>query len=635
MCGIVGLLGERIDRELGDRMCDELTHRGPDSRGVWRKEDVWLAHRRLAVLDVSPTGHQPMQSSCGRYVLTYNGEVYNYLSLKEDLEKKGCRFRGTSDTEVVLTACIVWGIESALKRFEGMFAFGLYDCAQRMLWLARDPMGIKPLYYAASGNNIVFSSELTPLLQVPWIERTIHREGLYKYFQHLYVPAPHSIIEGVKKLSSGTFLRFNRGDITVNSYWQSAGYSLGPKGKAGQKTLEEAADELERRLRRSVRQHMRADVAYGAFLSGGIDSSTVVAMMQAESSRPVRTFSIGFHEKSHDESGWAAAVAKHLGTDHHELKLDFRQVYDLVPKVAGFFDEPFADNSAIPTYLLAKFAREKVTVCLSGDGGDELFGGYPRYFWANRIGRWRKYMKPAGAGALATLLRTLPVQLWDKVVDPVFGYRYSGSGGLAERVNRFANYLARDWQCKEDIMAGWIKPQNLLGYSPEEFIETLDTKNNHDLSPGEQMMLFDQENYLQDDILTKLDRASMAVSLEARVPLLSHPLVEWSRELNPEYKLIESGDRGKPLLREVLRRYVPEKLTDRPKMGFGMPMADWLRGPLKDWAASLLVSADLESCGLHAKIVEKVWQEHQSGVDRQAMIWSVLMYRQWYKKVIG
>jgi asparagine synthase (glutamine-hydrolysing) len=638
MCGIFGWMGPGVNPDLALRQRDSLQHRGPDDAGAWFDQDagVWLGQRRLSILDLSPLGHQPMLSPCGRYVLTFNGEIYNYKELRRRLQSAGHAFRGESDTEVVLMACAAWGVESAAQGFEGMFAFGLYDRVERVMWLARDPMGIKPLYYAHSGDRFAFSSELTSLLPLSWINRSIDQDALFSYFRYSCVPAPASILSGVRKVASGTLLRFAHGVATSTSYWNLAKRAtILRQGVNKQMSLQEATDELEVRLRHAVRQHMQSDVPYGAFLSGGIDSSAIVALMQAESSRPVKTFSIGFSEASHDESTHARAVAQHLGTDHHELILNSDEIPALVQKVAGFFDEPFADNSSIPTYLVSRFARESVTVCLSGDGGDELFGGYPRYFWARRIEALRQRLTPGGARLVANLLQAVPGAVWDGVVNPALGYRYSSAEGLAYRVRRFAAYLGCErGTAYSQTMSIWRNPEQLLGFQPK-YPFGADAVHYPELSWAEEMMLIDQGNYLQDDILTKVDRASMAVSLEARVPFLTHPLVEWSWQIAPSLKLAAKGDRGKLVLRELLYRHVPKALIERPKQGFGMPMGKWLRGPLKDWAESLLNPADLEACGLNAQVVSDVWREHQMGLDRQSMLWTVLMYRQWHQRVIG
>lgn len=627
MCGIAGWLGDKINALICAEMLTRLAHRGPDGEGEWSADGVWLGHRRLAVLDLSSEGRQPMLSLSRRYILTYNGEVYNYLELRGELERNGVHFRGNSDTEVVLAACEFWGVEEAATRFEGMFAFALYDVLDHVLWLVRDPMGIKPLYYANAGAEFAFASELTALQPLPWFDDTVDADALYAYFRYLSVPSPASILRGARKLPSGTLLRWDGHILEMRRFWRMRSPSL--HSPSTSLSFEEATEELEKRLRRSVRWHMQSDVPYGAFLSGGVDSSVVAALMQAESRHPVKTFTLGFSERTHDESPYARAVAAHLGTEHHELILNADDVPSLVPEVAAHYDEPFADGSSIPTFLISRFARQHVTVCLSGDGGDELFAGYPRYFWAGRIERWRDWLTSPGANMMSRLLHGVPDIFLDRVLNPLVGKRYAGPEGLSPRVKRIASYLgcARD-QAYPLTMSAWSHPEELLGTGDFGKLGA-DATHYPNLSWAEEMMLTDQENYLQDDILTKVDRASMAVSLEARVPLLLHSLVEWSWRIPLSYKLKENGDQGKRILREVLYRYVPRELIERPKQGFGMPMALWLRGPLRDWAEALLTSAALESAGLNAKAVQSVWKAHLAGEDRLSQVWTVLMYRQW------
>lgn len=628
MCGIVGWLGDKINLNACTEMLTRLTHRGPDGAGAWSAEGVWLGHRRLAVLDLTPEGRQPMLSPSQRYVLSYNGEVYNYLELRTELERNGVHFRGHSDTEVVLAACEFFGVEKAVTRFEGMFAFALYDTHERVLWIARDPMGIKPLYYANSGSEFAFASELTALQPLPWLDDSIDADALYAYFRYLCVPSPASILRGARKLPSGTLLCWDGRSVELRRFWKLAKYTR-ISAPSSIVSFEEATDELEKRLRRSVRLHMQSDVPYGAFLSGGVDSSVVAALMQAESSRPVKTFTVGFTERTHDESSYARAVAAHLGTEHHELILNADDIPALVPEVVAHYDEPFADGSSIPTFLVSRFARQHVTVCLSGDGGDELFAGYPRYFWADRVERWRKRLTPPGAYMASHLLQGLPDVFWNGVVNPLTGKRYSGTEGLSPRIKRFAGYLgcARE-QAYPRTMSAWPHPEMLLGTGDFKKLGA-EAVRHPELNWAEEMMITDQENYLQDDILAKVDRASMAVSLEARVPLLIHSLVEWSWSIPLSYKVKENGDQGKRILREVLYRHVPRELIERPKQGFGMPMARWLRGPLRDWAEALLIPADLESAGLRADAVKFVWKAHLAGEDRLSQVWTVLMYRQW------
>ena len=629
MCGITGWLGQKIDTRVSREMLLRLTHRGPDGSGEWGADGVWLGHRRLAILDRTPEGHQPMVSSSRRLILTYNGEVYNYLELRAELERCGMRFRGNGDTEVVLAACEFWGVEKAVTRFEGMFAFALYDVNARVLWLARDPMGIKPLYYAHASSEFAFASELTALQPLPWLDDTIDADALYTYFRYLCVPAPASILRGAKKLPSGTLLRWDGRSVELRRFWELETKAGSLRSPSSVISFEEATDELERRLRRSVRLHMQSDVPYGAFLSGGVDSSVVAALMQAESSRPIKTFTVGFAERAYDEAPYARAVSKHLGTEHHELIMNADDVPALVSEVASQYDEPFADGSSIPTFLVSRFARQHVTVCLSGDGGDELFAGYPRYFWADRVERWRKRLTPPGAYMASRFLQELPDGFWNRVVNPLTGKRYAGAEGLSPRIKRFAAYLS----CPREhaysrTMSAWQHPETLLGAGDFKKMGA-DTVRYPHLTWAEEMMLTDQENYLQDDILAKVDRASMAVSLEARVPLLTHSLVDWSWSVPLSYKIKENGDQGKRILREVLYRHVPRDLIERPKQGFGMPMARWLRGPLREWAEALLSSAELDSGGLRANVVRAVWKDHLAGKDRLSEIWTVLMYRQW------
>lgn len=629
MCGIAGWLGQDIDASCASEILRRLLHRGPDEGGEWQAPGVWFGHRRLAVLDLTSGARQPMLSTSGRYVLTYNGEVYNYLELRCALEQTGMAFRSHSDTEVVLAACEYWGIESAVSRFEGMFAFSLYDVRERVLWLARDPLGIKPLYYATRGQAFAFASELQALQPLPWLDDSVDPAALYAYFRYLCVPTPASILRGVRKLPSGSLLRRDAAGTRIMRYWDIEAHARAARQEPLKMSFAAAADELESRLRRSIRLHMQSDVPYGAFLSGGVDSSTIVALMQAESTRRVKTFSIGFMDMSHDESRHARAVAEHLGTDHHELILHANDVPPLIPTVASYYDEPFADGSSIPTFLVSKFARDCVTVSLSGDGGDELFGGYPRYFWASRIEQWRHRLTRHGARLAASLLQCVPNVFWDDVVNPLSGHRYGGASGLADRISRFAAYLGspRD-RIYATTMSAWAHPEKLLRSAADATLGA-DAVAYPDLTWAEEMMLVDQEHYLQDDILTKVDRASMAVSLEARVPLLTHTLVEWSWRVPLRFKLAQKGDQGKLLLREVLYRHVPKTLIERPKQGFGMPMARWLRGPLRDWAESLLRPGDTVAAGLNPEPIMKAWAQHLAGEDRLPQLWTVLMYQQW------
>jgi asparagine synthase (glutamine-hydrolysing) len=635
MCGIVGLVGAADSTDLEATMRDSLAHRGPDRAGDWSDpvRGVWLGHRRLAILDLSPEGDQPMRSASGRYAIVYNGEIFNHESLRAELIAQGARFRGRSDTEVMLAAIEAWGLAVAVRRFVGMFAFGLWDRDESRLWLVRDRVGVKPLYYAYSGSRFAFASELRALKRLPWLDDELDRDALVAYLRHLYVPEPATIIRGARKLRPGTMLSWDGRTTREFTYWSLLeAVRLGTENRLTG-SLEEAVDELDERLRQAVRLRMQADVPLGAFLSGGVDSSTVVALMQSQSAQPVQTFTIGFAESSHDEAPHARRVAEHLGTEHHEEVLSAEQVIDLVPFVAELHDEPFADGSSVPTYLLSRFTRRRVTVALSGDGGDELFGGYPRYYWASRIQRWQGLLGRIGSRGLAQLVDRLPLALLDGPISRLCGARFAGTEGLAPRVRRFFQYVATPpGQVYDDVVAAWGDPGQLVGYVPRVRLGP-DPAPYGALPWAEQMMAVDQEHQLVGDFLTKIDRTSMAVSLEVRVPLLDHRLVEWSWRVPPEFKLNSRGDRGKRILRAVLDRYVPRELTDRPKMGFGMPMGRWLRRELRPWAENLLSPDRIRGTGVLAvDPVRRAWQEHLDGVDRLPQIWTALMFLQWSER---
>jgi asparagine synthase (glutamine-hydrolysing) len=612
-------------------MRDALRHRGPDDAGEWWEQarGAWFGHRRLSILDLSPEGHQPMRSPSGRFVITYNGEVFNHREIRRQLEAEGFKFRGHSDTETILSAVEAWGVERAVDRFVGMFAFGVYDQEESRLWLVRDRMGIKPLYYASRAGEIAFSSELRPLKLIPWLDQEIDLDALDAYFRYLCIPAPATVLKGVRKLPPGTILRWEGDQVYLSRYWDLK--TVVQNGLENRLTcgFQEAADELERLLREAIQLRMDADVPLGAFLSGGIDSTTVVALMQAQSRRPIRTFTIGFGEPSHDESSHARAVAAHLRTEHHEQILPPSSVLDLIRESASIYDEPFADGSSVPTYLLSRFTKQQVTVALSGDGGDELFGGYPRYFWASRIQRTQQMLTPVGASLLGRGMKAIPAGWWDGPVTRWGGARYAGSEGLSARVRRLGEYLSSSPdRVYREMISAWNDPSLLLGHVPARLFGP-DPKPFSHIDWPEQMMAVDQGNYLVDDVLTKVDRASMAVSLEARVPLLDHRVVEWSWRVPPAYKVAAGGDRGKRLLREVLHRYVPKALFERPKMGFGMPMGRWLRGDLRGWAEDLLDPIAVKNAGLDPTPVRRAWEEHLSGTDRLPQLWTVLMFLQW------
>jgi asparagine synthase (glutamine-hydrolysing) len=564
--------------------------------------------------------------------MTYNGEVYNSPELADQLRETGHDFRGHSDTEVMLAAIDEWGLEAALRSFNGMFALAVWDRQERSLVLARDRIGEKPLYFAERGGDIAFASELSGLWQLSWLDKRVDRAALTAYFCHLCVPAPASIVAGARKLLPGTFYRWREGRGEVRSYWKLNDVITAGSNSPVTLDFGAAADELEHLLRDSVRMRLRADVPYGAFLSGGIDSSLVVALMQQEARHPVSTFTIGFAEKSHDESVFSDAIAGHLGTRHYKKILSAREVIDLVPEITDLHDEPFADSGSVPSLLLARFVRPHVKVAVSGDGGDELFGGYPRYFWAGRIESLRRRLSPLGAETMAFLLARIPGRFMDGVDRWWFRGRFGGANGLAERTRRFAEYLK---SVPEDvyssIVSAWKYPQHPFLADPDRTLRP-DMEKYSRLPWAERMMAVDQEHFLPDDMLTKVDRATMSVGLEARAPLLDHRVVEWSWRLPSSYKLSNRGDSGKLLLREVLYRHVPRELMDRPKMGFGMPIGKWLRSELRDWAEDILGSQRLSAVGLDPRAVQGVWREHLAGTNRLPEVWTALMWVQWQEK---
>ncbi len=628
MCGLTGYwkTGGSSAPELQaqiERMTSTLVPRGPDDSGTWIDAECGLAlgFRRLAILDLTPAGHQPMPSASGRYVIVFNGEVYNFAELRQELEARGDRFRGGSDTEVMLAAIEAWGLEAATQRFVGMFAIALWDRQERQLALVRDRLGKKPLYYGWAGPVFLFGSELKALRAHRACGAAVDRGALSLFLRHGFIPAPHSIYQGIHQLPPGCIVRIAAPDAppaTPQPYW-----SLREVAERGVRepfagSDREATDRLEALLREAVRLRMIADVPLGAFLSGGVDSSAVVALMQAQSQRPVQTFSIGFAESQYDEAPHAKAVAQHLGTAHTELYVTPENARDVIPRLPEIYDEPFADISQIPTCLLAQLARRHVTVSLSGDGGDELFAGYARYAETERY--WQKLSRIPGA--LRGLIGC--------------GMKAVGQGSrlgrlLARRADVLgmktpeALYLrnSSQWKTPAEVVIGGFEPPTVY---------TDSTRWPAGCGFTERMQFFDSSSYLSDDIFTKVDRASMAVSLEARVPLTDHRVVEFGWSLPRTLKV--RGGQGKWILREVLDRYVPRRLIERPKMGFGVPMGAWLRGPLRDWAEALLDERRLRAEGyFHPAPIRERWRTHLSGESEgEYYLWNVLMFQAWREK---
>jgi len=645
MCGFAGLLteGQGMDVEaMVSAMTETLRHRGPDDDGVWidASAGIGMGSRRLAIVDLSPSGHQPMASASGRYVVAYNGEIYNHRALRRDLERTGFRFRGHSDTEVLLAAIDHWGLLGALKRSNGMFAFALWDRQQRRLHLVRDRLGEKPLYYGFVGNALAFASELKALRAHPRFSPEVDRESLAAFLRYKYVPAPLSIFRGIRKLPPGSSVSFTYGTSILPEpvrYWSLAEVVDRGIGEAMTVDASEAAVELDSLLRDAVRIRMEADVPLGAFLSGGIDSSTIVALMQAQSGNPVRTFTIGFHDATYDEAGNAKRVAEHLGTDHTELYVTADEAMAVIPRLPGIYDEPFADSSQIPTFLVSELARRDVTVSLSGDGGDEVFGGYNRYVWAPRL--WRRFGRfPAVLRrAFVAALLSIPPRGWDAMgrgLSPFLAARMK-QRNQGEKLHKLALSLRGD--DADDmylaLVSHWQDPSTLVLGGESDGRIPLEDDSPLNLEFPARMMYRDSVTYLPDDILTKLDRATMSVSLEGRVPYLDHRVVEFAWRLPLQMKIGEA--QGKRILRQVLDRYVPLELVDRPKWGFGIPLGAWLRGPLREWAESLLEERRLRNEGfLKPEPVRAAWHEHLAGGrNRQYELWDVLMFQAWLESI--
>ena len=641
MCGIAGFLATQANASPEQltatvaAMAVSLQHRGPDDQGVWVDAECGVAfsHRRLSIIDLSPAGHQPMVSADGRFVLNYNGEVYSYREIRRDLEARGVSFRGASDTEVILESIAAFGLRATLTRLIGMFTIALWDRNERSLTLVRDRLGIKPLYWTWNDGLFLFGSELKALrAHSGWTPR-IDRGSVAAYLRHGYVPAPRTIYEGVQKLEPGTVLTLPwHGEPRIERFWDARTGARAGLANQLRGSDAELTDQLESLLQDAVRRRMIADVPLGAFLSGGIDSSTVVALMQAADVGTVKTFTIGFDIEGFDEAPRAAAVARHLGTDHTELTVTAQQALDVIPQLPQCYDEPFADSSQIPTYLVSAMTRRHVTVALSGDGGDELFAGYNRY----QLGaeRWRRLLllpRPVRRG-IAAALSSLPPDRWSSLLS--FLPTRMRPSQIGDKLHKVAAVLQQDdpdgiyrrlvthWDPAE-LMPATTEPRGVI-WDPSVASEI----------PGllERMQFLDLVTYLPDDILTKVDRASMAVSLEARVPLLDHRVVEFGWRL-PRTAKIRNGP-SRWLLRQVLYRHVPPALVERPKMGFGIPLADWLRGPLRGWAEALLNEQRLRDAGLvDAARVRQVWQDHLDGrSNAENLLWGVLMLEAWRER---
>jgi len=668
MCGITGffLSGQAKPNDLEGivvRMAHAIQHRGPDDSGAWVDINAGIAfgHRRLSIIDLSPAGHQPMESAGGRFVIAFNGEIYNHLELRAELAATAAAsaWRGHSDTETLLAAFEHWGIEATLQKTVGMFAIALWDRRQRTLHLARDRFGEKPLYYGWVNGAFVFGSELKALRAYPGFSNPVSREALALYMRFTCVPAPHSIYQGIYKLEPGCLLSVcgqppqmidpqplrppaTRHGITLRRWW-----SLADVVEAGATkqilSQHEALTTLEARLSESVRLQSLADVPLGAFLSGGVDSSAIVALMQQQASRPVKTFTIGFEQAGFDESPFARAVAQHLGTEHTELFVTLAEVQAVVGALPAMYDEPFADSSQIPTHMVCRAAREHVTVALSGDAGDESFGGYNRYFWSSRLWRRLSWMPHPARRLLGTALSMVPMAGWDALERPI-NKLLPGTQGIArvgEKALKLANRLQSvrsfddlslsllsEWQDPAQVVVGANIISHIdLRHLLDDSLPKLGVKA-HEL----RMMYQDSISYLPNDILCKVDRAAMACSLETRIPFLDHRVVELAWRLPLHMKV--QGNVGKWALRQVLYKHVPKELIERPKAGFAIPIGQWLRGPLRTWAEDLLAPHRLQAEGyLHPTPIRQAWAEHLSGRrDHTSRLWAVLMFQAWLQE---
>jgi asparagine synthase (glutamine-hydrolysing) len=645
MCGIAGYLGINPNETIIKNMANTLTHRGPDDVGVWCDEatGIALAQRRLAIVDLSPQGHQPMTSDNNRYVIVFNGEIYNHAQLRTELNNN--KWRGHSDTEVMLAVISVWGLETALTKFVGMFAFALWDKRDKILTLARDRLGEKPLYYGFQNNSFLFGSELKALKAHPDFIGEIDRDALCLYMRHCYIPAPYSIYKNIKKLSPASYLQipFNINADSFSNIKPKLYWNLADIAKRGVETPfigndGDAISALDNQLQQTIALQKVADVPLGAFLSGGVDSSTIVALMKAQSTRPVKTFSIGFDNANYNEAHYAKAVAEHLKTEHTELYVSAAQAQAVIPNLSQIYDEPFADSSQIPTFLVAQMAKKHVTVSLSGDGGDELFCGYNRYLWVKQLWQKISWLPLPTRRLFARTITLLSPSQWQAIYE-LFNrwlpnkFQVALIGDklhkLAERLitantdHALFYSLISEWQKPTDIVINAKEPQTLLT-NAEQWL----------LLPAieQRMMYLDTLSYLPDDILVKVDRAAMANSLETRVPFLDNRVIElaWQLPLNMK---IRDGQ-SKWLLRQVLYQYVPKDLIERPKMGFGLPIGDWLRVELRDWAENLLNETRLYNEGyFNPSIIRQRWQEHLSGQRNwEQSLWVVLMFQAWLEQ---
>ena len=649
MCGLTGFLQPsgffaEAGKAAAQATAQAIRHRGPDDEGVWLDAEAGLAlgHRRLSIVDLSPAGHQPMVSASGRWVIAFNGEIYNHAELRQALQASGAApaWRGHSDTETLLAGFEAWGIEDTLERCVGMFALALWDRTERQLHLMRDRLGEKPLYYGWAGDALVFGSELKALRAHPSWRGEVDRDVLTLFFRHNYIPAPYSIYKGVWKLPPGTWLTVSQDAVRRRQlpapkvYWSVLAAAARARKEPFSQGDAAALVELERISGQAIALQRISDVPLGAFLSGGVDSSAIVALMQAQSSRPVRTFTIGFAEGGYNEAEYAKAVARHLGTDHTELYVSPEQAQAVIPRLPAIYDEPFSDASQIPTFLVAQLARQHVTVSVSGDAGDELFGGYNRYFLGRDLRRKLMWIPLAMRRRLAQAVDACPPWLLNALLRPLGALvPYFRVSQPSDKAYKAAEVLASADAVAlyRRLVSHWDDPASLVlgAREPATLLDELLMRPAVASTFEQWMMMTDTLTYLPDCILAKVDRAAMAVSLETRVPFLDHRLVEFAVSLPLPMKIRDG--QGKWLLRQMLYKYVPKTLIERPKMGFGVPIDTWLRGPLRDWAEALLDDARLRREGfLDPAPIRRKWTEHESGARNwQYYLWDALMFQAW------
>ena len=640
MCGITGFISNCLDdnsARIAEQMTYALRHRGPDDSGIWldKQSGVALGHRRLAIVDLSPAGHQPMHSSGGHYALVFNGEIYNHLALRKELaqQQSGWQWQGHSDTETLLACFEAWGVKQSLQRVIGMFAFALWDRRKRVLTLARDRMGEKPLYYGWQDSTFLFGSELKALKAHPKFQASVDRGALALFLRYNYVPTPYSIYENVCKLSPGTFLQIKAEKLQAEPvpYWSLTEVAQKGMAEPFSGSDEEAVDMLEQHLRTAVRRQMLSDVPLGALLSGGFDSTAITALMQTENPNPVLTFTIGFNESAYSEADHARSVARHLGTDHTELYLTADDALALIPQLPAMYDEPFADSSQLPTHLVMRLARRHVTVALSGDGGDEFFAGYNRYFLTPKVWSYLAGIPIVLRQLLGTGLAALPVKAINFLAGPLAKQVDIAFPG--DKLNKLLLCMQKARSIDDlyvSLVSEWPRPAEMTGCGnmPPNLQDERERWPQM-ADPVARMMVLDGLTYLPDDILVKVDRAAMAVSLETRAPFLDRDLIKfaWSLPMNMKIR----NRKGKWLLRQLVYRYVPRNLMERPKMGFAIPLDSWLRGPLREWAEALLAEDRLRKEGyLDPVYIRSAWRKHSAGQASYGYrLWSVLMFQAW------